>query len=53
MGFYISYWNYRGGVNNLCIAQDHDTGLQASSTKGKEQAIRNLRKQLNKFYSKR
>ncbi|MDE7245549.1 MAG: hypothetical protein K2O18_16470 [Oscillospiraceae bacterium] len=39
---YIHYRNYKGGVNNLCIARDSETGLVATSTKGKERAILNL-----------
>ena len=39
---YIHYENYRGGVNNLCVATDSETGLVATSTKGKERAVLNL-----------
>lgn len=36
---FIRYRNYKGGVNNLCVAVDSETGLIATSTKGKERAI--------------
>ena len=36
---YIHYENYKGGINNLCVATDSDTGLTATSTKSKERAI--------------
>lgn len=39
---YIHYENYKGGVNNLCVACDSETGLIATSVKGKERAILNL-----------
>lgn len=39
---YIHYENYKGGVNNLCVARDSETGLVATSTRGKERAILNL-----------
>lgn len=46
----ISYENYKGGVNNLIIVTDDDeTGITATSTKSKEQAIKNLKRQLRKF----
>lgn len=41
-----TYENYRGGVNNLCVAIDWRTGERAASTKGKEAAARNLRRRL-------
>ena len=41
---YIHYENYRGGVNNLCVARDSKTGAVATSTKGKERAVQNLRR---------
>lgn len=43
---YIHYENYRGGVNNLCVAIDGKTGMAATSTKGKEQAQRNLHRKI-------
>ncbi len=45
----ISYENYKGGVNNLIIVTDDETGITATSTKSKEQAIKNLKRQLRKF----
>ena len=36
---FIRYKNYKGGVNNLCVVTDSETGLIATSTKGKERAI--------------
>lgn len=44
-----TYENYRGGINNLCVAIDWDTGESAASTKGKEAAARNLRRRLQKI----
>ena len=38
------YENYKGGVNNLCVAQDSRTGEFVTSLKGKENAIKNLEK---------
>ena len=43
---YIHHENYRGGVNNLCVAIDGKTGMAATSTKGKEQAQRNLHRKI-------
>ncbi len=45
---YISYESYRGGVNNLCVATDSKTGMVATSTRGKEQATRNLRRKMRR-----
>lgn len=39
---YIDYENYKGGVNNLCVARDSETGLVSTSTVSKERAILNL-----------
>ena len=36
---YITYRNYKGGINNLIVATDSKTGLAATSTKSKEDAI--------------
>ena len=36
---YITYCNYKGGINNLIVATDSKTGLTATSTKSKEAAI--------------
>lgn len=36
---YITYRNYKGGVNNFVVATDSETGLTATSTKSKEAAI--------------
>lgn len=41
-----TYENYRGGVNNLCVAIDWKTFERAASTKGKEAAARNLLRRL-------
>ena len=40
---YINYVNYNGGINNLCTVFDN-MGRCASSTKGKEQAIKNFKR---------
>lgn len=40
---YINYVNYNGGINNLCTVFDN-MGRYASSTKGKEQAIKNFKR---------
>ena len=42
------YENYKGGVNNLCVAQDTKTGEFATSFKGKERAVKNLNKTLKR-----
>ncbi len=44
---YISYENFNGGTNNLCIVQDIQDNF-GTSTKGKEKAIRNYYKNLKK-----
>lgn len=36
---YITYRNYKGGIDNLIVATDSETGLTATSTKSKEAAI--------------
>lgn len=38
---YINYVHYKGGTYNLCIVSDNK-GRYASSTKGKEAAIKNF-----------
>ena len=45
---YIHYENYRGGVNNLCVAIDGKTGADATSTKGKERAVQKLRRKMRR-----
>lgn len=45
---YISYENYRGGINNLCVVTDSDTGLTVTSTKSKEKAIELLDHKITK-----
>lgn len=40
----VHYESHNGGVNNIAVATDTKTGDFATSTKGKEQAIRNLRR---------
>ncbi len=45
---YISYQNYKGGVNNLCVAYDINSGLTATSTHGKYKAIENLNRKIDK-----
>ena len=39
------YESHGGGVNNLAVALDKESGICAASTKGKEAAIRNLKRQ--------
>lgn len=46
---YIHYENYRGGVNNLCVARDSATGQAATSTKGKARALHNLHRKNKKY----
>ncbi len=41
----VSYESHKGGVNNVAVATDTKTGAFATSTKGKERAIQNLRRQ--------
>jgi len=43
---YISYENYKGGINNLVIVKSD--GIITISTKGKEQAIKNHLRKINK-----
>lgn len=38
----VYYENHRGGVNNLAVALDRETGYSATSLNGKASAIRNL-----------
>ena len=45
----ISTANYKGGVNNLYIATDSETGVSATSIKSKERAIVNLDIKLSKL----
>ena len=40
---YIKYMNYKGGINNLIVVFDL-AGVYATSTKSKEQAIKNYRR---------
>lgn len=40
---FITYQNYKGGINNKCIIFDN-LGRSASSTKGKTQAIKNFKR---------
>lgn len=44
---FITYQNYKGGINNLCIVFDNK-GNAARSTKGKEQAVKNYERILKK-----
>lgn len=46
---YITITNYKGGVNNLFIATDSETGVYSTSTKSKEKAIVNLDIKLSKL----
>lgn len=39
---YITIANYNGGVNNLFIATDSETGIYSTSIKSKEKTIVNL-----------
>lgn len=45
---FVKYENYKGGINNLCVVYD-ERGFIGTSTKGKEQAIKNYKKQIKKF----
>lgn len=45
----IRYKNYKGGINNLIIAQEYDTGLFATSKINVEQAIKNQKKKIKKM----
>ena len=38
------YESHGGGVNNLAVALDEESGIRATSTKGKEAAVRNLQR---------
>lgn len=45
--YFISYQNYKGGINNLCIVEDIK-GNYGASTVSKEKAIQNYYKNLKK-----
>lgn len=47
--YYISLGNYKGGINNLYIATDYETGIFATSIKSKSKAIYNLDRKLSKL----
>lgn len=49
MMYAITYENYKGGINNLIVAIDDETGITATSTKSKEQVIKNLKRLLLKY----
>lgn len=40
----VHYESYKGGVNNLAVAIETKTGRAATSIKGKEAAVRNLKR---------
>lgn len=44
---FISYQNYKGGINNLCVIEDIK-GNYGTSTISKEKAIQNYYKNLKK-----
>ena len=44
---YISYQNYNGGINNICIVEDNN-GNYGTSTNGKKQAIKNYYRNLRR-----
>ncbi len=44
---FISYQNYKGGINNLVVVESD--GIVTTSLKDKETAIRNHKKKLNKL----
>lgn len=44
----VHYESHNGGVNNVAVATDTKTGAFATSTKGKERAVQNLRRQTTK-----
>lgn len=48
---YIDYYNDKDGVKNICVATDSRTWIFATSTKGKEQAIKNLRRKMRRIYA--
>ena len=48
---YITYQNYKGGINNLCIVKDIQ-GNFGTSTKNKKQAIENYKRNLKKSENK-
>lgn len=48
----VTYENYKGGVNNLAVAIETKTGNRATSTRGKDQAIKNLRRKLRALTGK-
>lgn len=44
---YITYKNYKGSINNLCVFSDV-MGNYATRLKGKDQAIKNYKKKVRK-----
>ena len=44
---FITYKNYKGGINNLCVVSDV-MGNYATSLKGEAQAIKNYKKKVRK-----
>lgn len=42
----VTYESYKGGVNNLAVAIETKTGSRATSARGKERVIGNLRRKL-------
>lgn len=49
----VHYGSHNGGTNNVAIATDTKTGTFATSTKGKERAIQNLRRRTTKRRAKK
>ena len=45
---FITYKNYKGGINNLCVVFD-TMGGYATSLKGEAQAIKNYLKKISKI----
>ena len=49
-----NYYNYNGGINNLCVVFERfDGGVTGRSTKGLEQAYKNFKRNYKKTYGRK
>lgn len=54
MPLIITYQNYKGGINNLCVVRDFNIPyIMATSKKDKETAIKNYKILYKKYYNKK
>lgn len=48
-----NYYNYKGGINNLCVVyESFKGGVSAQSTKGLKAAFKNFKRAYKKHYNK-